>query len=462
VASHFRLHRSVASAVAQKCEARISERLPGSTGPLATLNIHCVNANPRSRTLRWLLIAASLASAAEAGDWPQWRGPHRDGHAAPDEPAITRLPADLKPAWRVSIGPGFSSPIVAGGKVIFLDARDGREVVHALDPATGRQSWEHDLAAAFGDEWGTGPRSTPFADGDLLFVQSCNGEFQCLSLADGRLRWRTNFEQFGITFVGTKVQEGTAFRRGNNGSGVADEERVFVPVGSTNGAGIVAFDKQTGRVVWRALNEEAAYSSFLLAPLAGVPQLVAFTADALDGVDPRSGRLLWRVPFRTVARRHAATPVVVGDTVVVNSHTIGLVAVRITREGDVLKAADAWSNKPLKINLSTPVLAGGHLYSQGCNKDYVCVDATTGALRWSQPGFGRGLKDYCATIFVRGSLLVQTEDGQLVLLAASPDKCVERGRVQVCGATWCHPALAQGRLFVRDERELRCFDLSGL
>jgi len=136
------------------------------------------------------------------------------------------------------------------------------------------------------------------------------------------------------------------------------------------------------------------------------------------------------------------------------------VATRITRQGDLFQAAEAWSDKGLKINLSTPVLVDGHFYSQGCNKDFVCVEAATGRLKWTQPGFGRGPKDYCSTIGVRKNLLVLTEAGQLVLLEANPERCRELGRLQVCGSTWCHMAFADGRLYVRDERELKCLDLA--
>ncbi len=211
------------------------------------------------RVTWWLRLWLGLGlAAAQAGDWPQWRGPARDGHAAPGEAPVRKLPAELKPLWKLQTGPGFSSPIVTGGRVVFLDAQNGQEVVHAFEAASGRELWHHELAEVAGDEWGIGPRSTPVAEGDLLFVQSCNGEFQCLASADGRLRWRTNFADFGVKFLGGKANEGTASRRGNNGSGVTDEERVFVPVGSTKGAGVVAFDKRTGRELWRALSDEAA------------------------------------------------------------------------------------------------------------------------------------------------------------------------------------------------------------
>ncbi len=197
----------------------------------------------------------------------------------------------------------------------------------------------------------------------------------------------------------------------------------------------------------------------MVASLAGLRQVVAFTAEALVGLDRPTGRVLWRVPFQTAAKRHAATPVVAGDLVLVNSQTIGLVATRIGRQGDVFQASQAWANKDLKINLSTPVLVEGHLYSQGCNKDLVCVEVATGKIKWSQAGFGRGFKDYCSVIAVEKRLLVLTEAGQLVLVEADPERCRDLGRLQVCGSTWSHLAFANGRLYVRDERELKCIDL---
>lgn len=400
--------------------------------------------------------------SAVAGDWPRWRGPNRDGHAAPGNTGLTALPNEPKTVWRLSVGPGFSSPIVAGSRVIYLDAQQDQEVVHACEAETGRELWNLPIAASVGDEWGSGPRSTPFADGDRLYAQSCDGHFVCLDLTTGQVRWRVNFEDFGVKFLGGKAREGTASRRGNNGCGLVEGEGVYVPVGSTNGATIVGFEKRTGRELWRALNDEAAYSSLVVGTFGGVRQLVAFTADALAGLDLKTGAVLWRVPLRTDAKRHAATPVIVGETVVVNSQTLGTVCFRISRAGAGWQAARAWLNAPLKINLSTPVLVGGHLYCLGVKRDYVCLDAGTGTVQWSQLGFGKGdPKDYAATLAVGESLLVVTEGGELVLLAASPAASRELGRVQVCGSTWCHPALAGSRLYVRDRRQLLCLDLAG-
>jgi outer membrane protein assembly factor BamB len=402
-----------------------------------------------------------MTFALHAADWPQWRGPNRDGHPA-RQPTIASLPKEMKPVWKLAVGPGFSSPIVAGGKLVYLDESDGKEVVHCLTATSGKEIWKTVFADSAGDEWGSGPRSTPFIDGDRVYAQSMNGEFVCLNLADGKRLWGTRFQSYGISFS-TTTREGTAARRGNNGSGVVEAEYVYVPVGA-KGASIVCFDKLNGKEIWKTGDDEAAYSSFVVATLAGTKQLVTFTADALMGLDLKNGSVLWRAPMKTVAKRHAATPVIDGDTVTVNSQTIGLVRVKIAKEGGQFTATELWANKPLTINLATPILMDGHLYCYGPirTKDYLCVKASTGELKWRQSGFGLGKDqtDYASTIAVGKNLLLLTYDGQLVLIAANPEQYTELGRVQVCGKTWSHPALADGKLYVRDGRELQCFDLN--
>src|SRR6266850_2391462 len=413
------------------------------------------------RTLPLALLAAVNFNAG-ADEWPQWRGPFRTGHAASDALQVTALPTELQPVWRVRVGGGFSSPVVSGNKLVYQDEHDGQEYAHLLDASTGKEVWNIAYATVFQDEWGAGPRSTPIIDEDRAYLLSCTGEFRCLNLADGKTIWQTSFERdFGVKFLGSKANEGTASRRGNNGSGVIYRETITLPVGNTHGASLVCFNKLNGKVLWKSQNDEAAYSSFMVANLAGADQIVAFTADSLLAVKPADGSLLWRVPLKTDAKRHAASPVIFEETVMVNSQTIGLVCERISQDSGGFKATEAWANKPLKINLATPVELGGFLYSQGVNKDYVCVDARTGKVKWSEPGFGRGDKKDCSfTIVVQKSLLILTYDGQLLLIAADPSKYKELGRLQVCGNTWNHPAYSHGRLFVRDGRELLCLQLA--
>jgi outer membrane protein assembly factor BamB len=165
--------------------------------------------------------------------------------------------------------------------------------------------------------------------------------------------------------------------------------------------------------------------------------------------------------LRTDAKRHAATPVILGDTVMVNSHTIGLLCFKIVKEGVGWKASQLWANKELKINLASPVLVGHYLYDQGAGKNYVCVDALTGRQMWSAEGFGDKLS---VTIAAGKNLLVLTDKGELALVAADPAKYTELGRAQVCGKTWSSPAYADGKLYVREGLDrgwkLSCFNLT--
>lgn len=410
----------------------------------------------------FLLVAGICLSlpCIAASDWPQWRGPERNGHAAANAPVIKSLPRELLPAWKLPVGGGFSAPVVSGDKLVYLDEKEGKEFAHLVHAETGKELWSVEYSESFGDEWGTGPRATPIIDGNKVYVQSCRGEFRCLSLADGKTVWATSFEKdFGVKFLGSKAREGTASRRGNNGSGVIDGDRIVLPVGGPEEASLVCFDKNTGKILWKSGTDEAAYSSFVAATLAGVRQVVAFTGDALLGADMETGKILWRVPLVTNAKRHVSTPLIMGDNVVVNSHTIGMVCFKITSDTGGLKAEQAWANKELKINLASPVLVDGHLYSQGASRDYVCVNAATGELKWSQSGFGLGRKDYASTIAIGKRLLVLTEDGTLVLLEANPAKYTEVGRLQVCGNTWSFPAYANGKLYVRDGRQIICLNL---
>jgi outer membrane protein assembly factor BamB len=410
-----------------------------------------------------VVTLALLAETARvrADDWPQWFGPRRDGHAAADAPAVTQLAPELKVLWRKKIGGGFSSPVVAGGRLVFFDENGQEEVAHLLDARTGAETWNAAIGSVYRDEWGAGPRSTPVIDGDRVFVQSCKGEFRCLNMANGSVLWGVSFEKdFGVKFLGSKANEGTAARRGNNGSALVDGDAVIVPVGSTAGATLVCFDKRDGKILWKAGDDEAAYSSPVVATLAGVKQVVAFTADALMGVERAHGAILWRVPFQTDAKRHAATPVIFGDTVIVNSHTIGLVATKIVREGAALRAVPQWANTGLKINLSTPVRVGDYLFVQGPGPIYVCADARTGETKWQAPGFGARGTENSSTIALGKNLLILTDKGELVLAAAQADEYTELARVQACGKTWNFPAFADGRLYVRDARELICYDLA--
>jgi outer membrane protein assembly factor BamB len=349
--------------------------------------------------------------------------------------------------------------------VIFMDGVDGQETAHCLDRKTGKTLWSTPVGpmVTFQNQYGEGPRCTPLVDGDRVYVQSCGGEFRCLSLADGKSIWQMSFgKDYGATFLGNKsndpaAKETASRRHGNNGSAAIDGERIFVPVGSTNGATLVAYDKKSGKELWRAGDDNTAYASVMVGTLAGVRQAVHFTADALMGVDVATGKILWREPLKTGAKRHACTPVISGDTVTVASTSIGTLKFRIVKKGAEFVAERAWENLPLKTVIGTPVLAGNFLFTlgPGSRTDLVCVDFEKGETKWSQPGFA----DYASLTVVNDKILALNSTGELFLVKADAAKYEELGRVQICAKTWASPAYADGTLFVKDDAHLTALAL---
>jgi outer membrane protein assembly factor BamB len=408
-----------------------------------------------------LFFTLSVSCAAlQAADWPQWRGPSRDGTVKDAAHPLNGLTAEPKVLWQIAVGPGQSSPVLAQGKIVFMDGVETQEVAHCLDATTGKEVWRANVGpmVEFQNAYGEGPRCTPLIDGDRVYVQSCGGEFRCLSLADGKQLWAVSFgDQYGATWFGNKSpdpgsKETASRRHGNNGSAAVDGERIFVPVGSPSKGTLVAFDKKTGKELWTAGNDNTAYSSVVVATLAGVRQAVHFTADALMGVDVASGKILWREPLKTGAKRHVATPLIDGDTVTVTSTSIGTIRFKISNNAGAVTAERAWENPQMKVVISSQVQVGSNLFSPGPgNKcDLVCLNAATGEERWKEAGLG----DYASITAVNDSLLILDSTGELRLVKASEAGYKELGRAHFAGKTWASPAYSDGQLFVKDGSKL--------
>ncbi len=414
----------------------------------------------RFRFAACVLLAGCSAWAA---DWPRWRGPANTAQVPPGERVPEALPAEVRPLWRVPVGPGLASPVVCGGRLFHLDNLEGKETVHALEAETGRELWRVPLDDVFRDHQSEpGPRCTPTADGDRLYAQSCRGEFRCLAAADGKTLWRLNFAaDYGAVFRGETGNAAGASRHGNTASPLVEGDRVYVAAGGRPDASVLCLDKRDGALIWGSQNDTAGYAALFGADLGGVRQVLAFTAEALLGLEAASGRLLWRVPVQTSLGRHITTPLVSGDLVVVSSHEAGLVGVRVRRDGDRFAADTAWTSKPAAINCSSPVLVAGYLYGIGPGRKLECVEAATGRLAWSEPRFApEALRRDWAGFLVMGSrVLVLGDNGWLVLFEADPAGFRPVGRLALCGPNWCQPAYADGRLYVRDDKELLCVPL---
>jgi outer membrane protein assembly factor BamB len=425
-----------------------------------------------------VLSAAVFAGgvATRAADWPQWRGPHRDGHADGPAAGVAKLDADPTVAWKVPVGFGLDSPVVVAGVVYFLDNTDGKETVHAADAKTGKALWAAELDDTFKDNQSQpGPRCTVTVDDGRVYAQSCRGTLKCFGAADGKEVWGVGYgKAFGATFIGEKGKAEGSVRHGYAGAPLVDGDHLIVGTAGKDSA-YVCFDKKTGTVVWQALGGlNPAYAAPVVATLAGTRQVIAFTTGAVVGLGLADGKPLWRSPVKTALGRHVTTPIVVGDTVVVGSFQAGLIGVRVTKSADGLSAEQAWVTKDAMPNFSSPVLIGGagkpggagdgraaagtHVVGVGQNLKLFCVVVATGKVAWSQDA-SLG-KAHAGLIVVGNTVLALGDGGDLVAFAADPAAYKELGRAKACDKNWCTPAYVDGKLYVRDAHELRCLELS--
>ena len=401
-----------------------------------------------------LLVLAGFAAPLQAEDWPQWRGPFRTGQVPTTSLTPTNVPPEPAVLWRLQVGEGFASPVVAAGKVFYFDNQAGQETIHALHAADGRELWRAAVDDTFEDEQGPpGPRCTPVVDGERIYVQSGKGELQCLRVADGHRLWRVNFtNDFGAAFLGEDSKVPGAAEHGYTAAPLVAGPRLLALVGGTNGAGMICFDKLTGRILWKSQNDLAAYAAPLAASLGGVTQAVCFTVEGLVGLAFEDGRALWRVPLKTSYGRNCATPVIVKDWVVAGSYRAGLIGVKVMATAAGWRSEQVWTNMAAAVNFSSPVAVGDYVYGLGPAKNLFCIELKTGRIAWSKTGYITTSADvaHAAFLVLGTNLLVSTDRGQLLLLAADPRQCRELGQAQICGLNWCNPAYADGRLYIRD------------
>ncbi len=253
-----------------------------------------------------------LGWSVQANEWPQFRGPKRDGEA-PGVMLPSAWPKTLKVRWEVRLGEGFSSPAVAGGRVFTISQEGSKEVVLCLDEATGKEQWRHDYVARYRSSWGNGPRATPTVDEGRVYTIGGTGEMYCLRVEDGQVLWHKSFKRAFNFRVPTY---------GYSPSPLVDGHRLFVHVGGRGGDSVVAMEKDTGKVIWKALSDPAGYASPMMVPASpsrGQRQLVVFTEAGLVSLHPDEGRLFWRYPWTTVYEQNIAQPVLDGDLLVITS-----------------------------------------------------------------------------------------------------------------------------------------------
>jgi len=394
-------------------------------------------------------LAPAPPAPSDGRDWPQWRGPNRDGHARSAHIA-DRWPTSGPPIlWhRPTSGPGYSGLTIVSGRLYTMMQDGPYEAVVCWDAASGTERWRYRYRARFVSDQGSGPRATPTYDQGRLYTVGATGVVHCLDAQTGRALWRVDL----VRELGGRVPAwGVSF------SPLVYRRFVFVVVGGEPDRAIAALDKETGRTVWHNLDDPPAYASPVLAETDGRLQVLFFTARGLVSVEPETGRLYWRYPWTTPMDCNIATPLVWQDLVFISSgYGRGAALLRITpRPGGALAITELYRTKTMRNHFSTSVLYNGYVY--GFDETRLkCLELQTGRTMWHQGGFRKG-----SLIAADGKLIVLGEQGRLALLRATPERYEELGQVRLCRhRTWTPPSLAQDRLFVRCDREIFCLDLS--
>ena len=411
-----------------------------------------------------LLRAIPFAlTVAAAGDWPQYNGPAHDRTVAEGKVEAQGFP---EVAWKVDVGSGFSSIAVSGGKAYSLVQRDvdgkAREVLVALDAASGKELWSAPLSPAEYDgggdsgaddnQGGDGPRTTPSVDDGRVIVLDAQLLLMAFDAANGKELWRHDLvKDFGAKPI----------RWQNGASPLVEGGRVFV-VGGGDGKGLLAFDAKSGALAWATGDDQMTHATPVAATIHGQRQVIFFVQSGLVSVVPESGAVLWRTefPYRTST---AASPVVAGDLVYCSAgYGVGAAAWSLAKGADGWKAELLWRAPNKLINhWSTPVAHDGHLYGMFSFKEYgqgplQCVELATGEVRWSQEGFGPG-----NCILVGDTLVALSDAGELVLVEPRPDSYKERARADVLdGKCWSMPAFSDGALYVRSTRQAAKIDVA--
>jgi outer membrane protein assembly factor BamB len=403
-----------------------------------------------------LVLSASAADGVPPGpfDWPQWQGRDRTA-VSPETGLLQDWPKGGPPLlWKATgIGGGYSTPSVAAGRIYGMSYRGDDEVVWALEEATGKERWSVRIAGANRRVgYGEGSRCTPTVDGDVLYALGVSGDLVCLQVADGKERWHKDLKK-------DPEFEGRPGGWGYTESPLIDGDKLLCTPGGRK-ATLAALDKKTGATLWAAQvpgGDVAAYSSVVGADAAGQRQYIQFLSGGVVGVRAADGTFLWRYKNPT-AGINCMTPLYHEQCVyAAAAYNKGGGLVRLTREADGVKAEEVYFKRTMQNHHGGLVLVDGHLYGEGSGR-LSCLEFKTGTEKWKSAAAGKG-SVACAD----GRLYYRNEGGAIILAEVNPEKYVEHGRFMQPERTrkpaWPHPVIANGRLYIRDQDLLFCYDV---
>jgi outer membrane protein assembly factor BamB len=403
------------------------------------------------------LFAAAVAASvffnahSASADWPGYRGEDGAGIAKTSKPPRTLDAETAKVAWRATPGESFSEFSVAGGKALVFVMRDGGEFVVCMDAKDGKELWATAIDGRSNmDGNGKGPRATPAIAGGKVYAYGSFMKLACLELATGREVWKRDIKS---EYAGRDIGWGPA-------ASALIVDNLVVVVGGGPGKGVLAFDRETGKEVWGATDDAHTHASPTVATIRGQKQIICFMQSGLVSVEPKEGKVLWRLPVRynTSTAASAIVGGKNGDIVFCSAgYGVGATACIIAAEGDGWTAKQIWSNG-VQNHWASGVHRDGYIYCLDGFKNskcpLICLDIETGATVWSRPDFG----SQGGLILVGDTLVVQTPSGELVLAEASPAAYNELGRMQVFQdrKCWVAPSFSDGMIFTRSTTESAC------
>jgi outer membrane protein assembly factor BamB len=400
-----------------------------------------------------LMLVAALSAQTPTGpvtDWPQWRGPDRNG-VSKETGLLKQWPAaGPTRLWRVTnLGPGYGSLAVQGDR-IYVQMITGRQSsVASLNRATGQIVWSRALGSAGDNDRGNGPRGTPTIDGDRLYVLTENGDLACLKLADGTPVWQVNLP---------RDMKGRNIYWLYSESPLINGNHVIVTPGGRD-ATVVAIDKMTGKTVWttKGLSDEPGYSSVIAADVQGVRTLMTFTSTAAVGIRATDGKVMWKYDQVANGTANIATPVFFDNKVFFSSgYGTGAALLGLTVQAGEVKAKELYFTRNMKNHHGGVVLVNGTIY--GFNDAILtALDFQTGMVLWRDRSVGKGSLTYAD-----GHLYVLSESNVMGLVEASPTGYREKGRFSIPDSgfeSWAHPVVSNGRLYIRNQGSLAAYDI---
>lgn len=408
------------------------------------------------RYRRLIGTACAIASATiistriAAQDWPQWRGPNRDGAAAGfREPSA--WPEQLKQQWRIEVGLGYATPLLVGQRLYVFTRQGEDEVMMALDAGSGKTIWRTAYAAPFSmnsatSRHGAGPKSTPtFANGRIFSLGMTN-IVTAFDAASGKQLWQK---------PATKAQPmyHTAM------SPVVDRDVMVVHVGGPGDAALTAFDVATGNVRWTWKGDSPAYGSPMVLDLAGTRQVVTYTHQNLVGVSIATGELLWQRPFRTPSDTTSQTPILFRDTIIQNGRANGVTAFHVVRKDGVWATEDVWQTKEASLFMTNGIVVDGVFYglSHLNAGQYFGLDLATGKVLWtSQPRQAEN----AALVRAGNTIFALEDDGEMIVMRPSRTGMDVVKRYDLADSqTWAQPTISGSRVYVRDVTQLTLWTL---